>query len=235
MISHKLFFLEVFSYSCEIKVSHKNFVERTKIFEEELMKLGKKYELFYFKEKELHEEYLQKKESRLNESITLFDLWKNLNNEMSKLYIKFPLSTNNYTEKSLSTKEFSHILEIHSNEVTYYPEIEGNSASKTISTTISSNSNIWWQHIDISIDKNKNILNFSPPINNSHIAYRIVPKFNSFLRDLRNIVEHLEGKLVLDAGDNRFATKKGILLDNKIIYQEDIDEGGVELPTIKPN
>jgi len=65
---------------------------------------------------------------------------------------------------------------------------------------------------------------------NSPIAYRIVPRFNSFLRGITRKVKELGGSIVLDDYRREFVNIDGILLDGEIIYQEDIDEGRVEVP-----
>lgn len=80
------------------------------------------------------------------------------------------------------------------------------------------------------LDENAdNILDLE--VNNRYIAYRNTPRFNSFLRDLKILfVDKYGWSYNSDYEDIR---RDGIPLDGKIIYQEDIDEGRVQLPDIE--
>ena len=70
-----------------------------------------------------------------------------------------------------------------------------------------------------------------PSLDNRYIAYRNTPRLNSFLRDLKTLfVDKYGWSYDSDYEDIR---KDGIPLDGKIIYQEDIDEGRVQLPDIE--
>lgn len=101
-----------------------------------------------------------------------------------------------------------------------------------VSLAFSSASNIWWDEINYSENRNGS-LNYSEiPKNNRSYAYRITPRLNSFMRDLKQIVSQLGGKIVLDECDNRYVTPEGILLDGDIIYQEDLQSGRFNLEEI---
>ncbi|HPK10870.1 MAG TPA: hypothetical protein PK246_11090 [Saprospiraceae bacterium] len=72
-------------------------------------------------------------------------------------------------------------------------------------------------------------------IDNSPIAYRNVPRINSFIRDIKVLVQKYESKYsfgIFHKNDeiNYETAIDGLPLDGKIIYQEDIDEGRVILP-----
>jgi len=95
--------------------------------------------------------------------------------------------------------------------------------------SITSYNNIWKQTLEV-IQENGSLRTPEKPFNNRPIAYRIVPRFNSFLRGITRKVKELGGSIVLDDYRREFVNIDGILLDGEIIYQEDIDEGRVEVP-----
>jgi len=78
---------------------------------------------------------------------------------------------------------------------------------------------------------------FGLVVDNNVLAYRNAPRFNSYLRDLKDIFINKYEWLVEKSDENiffynEFETEEGILLDGKIIYQEDIDEGRVKIPDV---
>lgn len=76
---------------------------------------------------------------------------------------------------------------------------------------------------------------------NRKIAYRNTPRLNSFLRDLQYLVSEMGGRCelydftladnVTNKAKENNSSRKGLTLDGKIVYQEDIDEGRVKLPS----
>jgi hypothetical protein len=105
----------------------------------------------------------------------------------------------------------------------------------TVHVGINSSSNIWWEEIVVTILEgeawnDRQVLN--PPLNNRPWAYRITPRFNSFLRDVKEVINSLEGNVLLEEYNKKYVTEDGILLDGRIVYQEDIDEGRVKLPDL---
>lgn len=75
-------------------------------------------------------------------------------------------------------------------------------------------------------------------IDNRVIAYRNAPRYNSFLRGIKHISEKYGFEFCVREGSinkiqRPYETFEGVLLDGKIIYQEDIDEGRVKIPEIK--
>lgn len=65
---------------------------------------------------------------------------------------------------------------------------------------------------------------------NSFLAYHNTPRLNSFLRDLKELwIDKYEWDFLLFE-EWHDTTNNGILLDNQIIYQEDIDEGRIQIP-----
>lgn len=72
-----------------------------------------------------------------------------------------------------------------------------------------------------------------PSLDNRYIAYRNTPRLNSFLRDLKILFVGKYGWSYDSDYEDNDIRRNGIPLDGKIIYQEDIDEGQVQLPDIK--
>ena len=69
---------------------------------------------------------------------------------------------------------------------------------------------------------------------NTKIEY--IPRFNSFLREISIFVKQMGGKIETYSMPSEFMTIEGFLLNGKIIYQEDIDEGREIVPiTPAPN
>ena len=63
-----------------------------------------------------------------------------------------------------------------------------------------------------------------------------IPRFNSFLREVSKFVKQMDGKIKTDSIPEELMTIEGFLLNGKIIYQEDIDEGREIVPiTPAPN
>jgi hypothetical protein len=82
---------------------------------------------------------------------------------------------------------------------------------------------------------------------NKILAYRNTPRLNSFLRDLRQLVDKYGGKWEFESEGQLMHYNYGwdysfpfesvyndhcVPLDGKIIYQEDIDEGRIALPPV---
>ena len=103
---------------------------------------------------------------------------------------------------------------------------------ENVSIGLSSRSNVWLEKLWYApLDYGKGIDFLDTPINNSETARLNAPRLNSFLKALRSGIEKMDGKIVLDeTTTSGLVTEEGILLDGKIIYQEDIDEGRVVLP-----
>lgn len=105
-----------------------------------------------------------------------------------------------------------------------------------------SKSNIWLDDIeldDTSIGKELEKYGYStfdPPFDNRPTAYRITPRFNSFLRDLKQFVDELNGwleaeEMIIPASFTYAKNPEGyILLDGQLIFQEDIDSGKIKIP-----
>lgn len=113
----------------------------------------------------------------------------------------------------------------------------------TISFSIESHLTIWMDYISsfkyLDMNGRLQVLEES---DNRKIAYRNTPRLNSFLRDIRSLVDKTGGTCELHdfkslngiskqyIYSNRTDHRQGLTLDGKIIYEEDIEEGKVELP-----
>jgi hypothetical protein len=108
--------------------------------------------------------------------------------------------------------------------------------------TFYSKSNVWLDKIEFGLiptgkESGKLMTTlFEPPLDNRPTAYRITPRFNSFLRDLKKLIMEFDGQLeigeVIIPGTIPYdENPEGyILLDGKVIFQEDIANGKVRLP-----
>lgn len=100
-----------------------------------------------------------------------------------------------------------------------------------------SHSSIWFERTQT---------NFGQVHDNRLLAYRNTPRLNSFLRDIYALVQQMGGKWFYESEGKRMHYNMGwdyefpfeeayndhcVPLGGKIIYQEDIDEGRVILPT----
>ncbi len=96
---------------------------------------------------------------------------------------------------------------------------------------LGSSSDIWWPDLEaIAPEGASRFKEFlDDPLDNRPFAYRITPRLNSFVRDMNAITRNLGGKIYYEKA-NQYCTEEGVLLDGKIIYQEDIDEGRVVPP-----
>ncbi|PLK43640.1 hypothetical protein [Emticicia sp. TH156] len=105
-----------------------------------------------------------------------------------------------------------------------------------------SKSNVWLDTIELGLIPTGNEQEkfeytlFDPPFNNRPTAYRITPKYNSFLRDLKKLIGELDGRLeigeVIIPGSIPYDENPDgyILLDGQVIFQEDVDNGKIKIP-----
>lgn len=106
-------------------------------------------------------------------------------------------------------------------------ELDDNYTNVQVGMSIFSYSNIWLDTFNF--DESR-VFKGLGDVKNRVVAYRMTPRLNSFLRDFKNKLELLGIELKQQECDTRYVTEEGILLDGRIIYQEDIDEGRVMVP-----
>ncbi len=141
---------------------------------------------------------------------------------------KFVFKGRNHIENS--PIEFDGSFNIREEEL-----IEEFWEEKKITFSIHSYSNIWWDEISFSKMANEiesDIELFNPPKNNRSYAYRMTPRLNSFIRELTKITLSFGGTIVLEDHKTENVIEEGVLLDNQIIYQEDVENGRIDLAEI---
>lgn len=62
-------------------------------------------------------------------------------------------------------------------------------------------------------------------------AYRVTPRFNSFLKLMKDEIQKLGGNVQLVSKNHHDVEIDGILLDGKIVLQEEIDAGLIDIPS----
>ncbi len=108
-----------------------------------------------------------------------------------------------------------------------YDEID---ESSYLSMDIITYSNIWLDEIYLTIINHK-ITVFDKPVSNRYYSYQITPAYNSFLRDLHQVMKELGGSLEIKDRNKELVTSEGyILLDKQIIFKEDIESGKIAIP-----
>lgn len=238
-----------FNFEFSFKVNIENYKERILKFDRILLTKGLEYGIIVFDEInniESIECYLKSRESKFwinqndNNIIKLIDFkqWEDYNGKgIQSIFLPWIESKEvinkrvNYSENIYQVLSYESSLNLFENNLKeeYWED-------KEIFISLSSNSNIWWDEFNITIKNGENWYDkefFDPPINNRLTSYRITPKFNSFLRELKKITTEFRGEMKLGEYDTKRVKVDGVILDGKIIYQEDIDEGGVKIPEIK--
>lgn len=220
---------EFFSYTFKLSFNRNNWAELQFEFNKFFMSIGKKYELLYYKN-ELEftlENFTRFSKSKGIISPLLFKQMMVEAHEDEDYYIKVPVLTNKQInlDEICYRRPFLYFSLIMFSEYGLFLDdvLKGNEDDEfSFELRISSQSNIWLEQIHITLDEDK-VITLDPLANNKPWAYAITPRFNSFLRDLKNKVIELGGIAYLDEGSykEKYVTENGILLDGKIIYIED--------------
>ena len=238
----------LFFWALSFKVNEKTYKEKILNFDVNFLCLANKYKLLTLKfEKEvdfenfLQQYYASRSEIFFNNQsekqyLYLLDLYQFLN------YPKFTAKTTVYETFEGKIKPVEYITEVNYNGKDAFLSFDGQGSfldlkelkkdyqenwEEEVTLSIISNSNIWLDVIDLSeVSRSKE----NDLIDNRVLAYRLTPRLNSFLRDLKNYVISIGGEVDLVEHFGKYVTEEGVLLDGKIIYQEDIDEGRVQLP-----
>lgn len=238
-----------FTYEFSFKINKENFQSRILQFDEVFLKSGLRFEICLFDEMQsvvLINKYLESREQKFNEnseenySLKLYDLkqWENYKgNGRCTILAPYILPNMQLVNKILDCQGYVYtILSLENTDSLYKIDLfEYDFEDNTVHVGINSSSNIWWEEIVVTILEGEAWNNrqvFNPPLNNRPWAYRITPRFNSFLRDVKEVINSLEGNVLLEEYNKKYVTEDGILLDGRIVYQEDIDEGRVKLPDL---
>jgi len=238
-----------FTYEFSFTINKENFQSRILQFDEVFLKSGLRFEICVFDEMQsvvLIDKYLESrgrkfnKNSEENYSLQLYDLkqWEYYkgNGEWAIL-APYILPNAQFVNKTFDYQGYIYtILSLENTDSLYKINLfEYDFEDSIIYVGINSSSNIWWEEIAVTILEGeawKDRQVFNPPLNNRPWAYRITPRFNSFLRDLKGVINKLKGNVLLEEYNKKYVTEDGILLDGRIVYQEDIDEGRVKLPNL---
>ena len=226
-----------FTYEFSFSIDQENFVDRILEFDEVFLKTSLQLGLFFFDGIESImriDEYLQarkasfKIDSDKNHQLNLLDLgrWNKHNGSGRTFFLLSERSSNSEPSNNGFGSKNQHIINF-SNEVNLHKDDlqEPDVDDSLIWIGISSHSNIWWEELSITILEGENWADcqtFHPPLDNRHWAYQITPRFNSFLREIKTLVEQFGGGVLLEEHQKKYVTEHGILLDGEIVYQEDI-------------
>ncbi len=223
---------EVFDYYLKIPITKDNFIEKIYTIEETILKYGNKFNILKIIPDFLLNRYKQNKFNaykRLKKSdfIFLFDFdlctdekikIKDLEEEEANFYM--------YSEEGeVILKSFNlteNIIFYTLGDAVTYEEIQQNDVNE-ISIVFCSDSNIWFDEVD-----SENIIAYSENKeeneDNIELALLNTPRLNSFFREIKQVTEKLGGKWSLETNYPDKVTEDGILIDGRIIYQEDIDK-----------
>jgi len=148
------------------------------------------------------------------------------------------------TRMNLETSQFFYDASPLSILYPTYVQEDADGKNVTVSFSIESHCSFWLDFTSMFkyTDKNNEAqcLNYT---DNRLIAYANTPRLNSFFRDIRRSVQEYDGqcylydhKSFLSNNNPNIQTealeRMGLTLDGRIIYQEDIDEGQIEMSVI---
>lgn len=218
-----------FSYKIEVDVSKDSFAEKILFFDALFLELGSKYFLFKYDDDQTIQNYITKRKKALQSvdpSISLLAMNQSSETGFNQLRTYLPNE-----EGELVPYTYSQgFLDIDfCGTYVQFIDLEDYD-TKTIGICINSNSTIWMQDIQYGLDDSNDPLNFFPAIDNRFFAYRVTPRLNSFLCELKNSLGAIGGKISCDEEWHNYTTEDGIILDGKIIYQKDIESGLYVLP-----
>ncbi len=232
-----------FSYLFVLNISSKDF--RTKIFDftKTFFEAGHKFGFFQCQDDNILKVLLDKRKrflySKLFEEsdyIKLVDIENYNAPNFTQMYMSIPNIMGKYDllpyqRENIRYLEYLQIF--NTDSINCLETLNNGFWQNEVSFYIESESTIWLEEIDVYMDEQEGYTRLDFPVDNHFIAYRITPRFNSFLREIKNKIEKLGGIFKLDETESKmkYITENGILLDGRIIYQEDIDEGRVKFPS----
>ena len=225
-----------FNYVFSIPISKANFKDKILFVDAAFLKAGAEQKLFVYPDAERSVSYLRRREeqffSEKRQWISFLDFEQFADTSSGQFQIFLPdangqLTPIPYRQPFINLKIFQidNTSELHWLDVA-----QEDDWGREVLFSIRSNSTIWLENIGLSYGENSHVTILDPPVDNRFFAYRIVPRFNSFLRDITAAVESLGGEITLDEYGGTQVTEQGILLDGRLIFQEDIDAGKIELP-----
>ncbi len=236
------------NFSLKIPINEENYIQKILKFDSWFFEKGAQFGMYNFIETEkinrgetqkYINEYVSSREKRMfkrdAEFITLggvfnWDYSLNLVKTQGTFHtINIPIFENGQWQYQ-SVNPFG-ILERES-DVLYDDDLHDFKKNKIWNNIVEivffSSSNIWYDEIEYT--QLEEYLTFSPPVDNRPVAYRISPRFNSFLRELKTMTYSLEGEFILHTHSEKLSAEGYILLDGQVVFQEDIDSGKVKIP-----
>lgn len=241
------FFTEsVFSFvSTPIKVNRENIKEIILSLDEVIIKAGFRYELYQlaanhllfdkdnisltYKSDRLKEFWVNRRGENIFSLLQMHQWSKFINFSDFELNL-YPRSIISFREEDsfkkkyyLSSSNSNPAITVYSNNIVF-----DNSDTEDLELYIESYCDVWYDKIS-DTSKMNNV------IGNKVNAYLNTPKLNSFLREIERELNRLGASIKKDTEGNLYNTDtidNRILLNGKIIYQEDIDEGQVKFPDL---
>lgn len=234
----------LFSFDIFIKINSENYKEIILSFDSSFLELSNKYELYQLYKEEVNhtssfiKNYVRGRKNSFFSSDSEFSYLSLLDLKQEPDFISYseiiqftePIQgeyqsiyrSNTLANPHENILQFTTFGEEQLSELEYEEDWESE-----VYMSISSYSNIWLDIINKSEIRRERK---EGELDNRGVAYRLTPRLNSFLRDLRKLVKEYGGHFSIEQSNPKYVTSEGVLLDGKIIYQEDIDEGRVKLP-----
>ncbi len=222
---------EVFDYDLMIPITKDDFIEKINIIETTILKYGNKFNILKVIPDFLLNRYKQSKFNaykRLKKSdfIFLFDFGLCTDEKIKIKGLEEESNFYMYSEEGeIVLKSFNHtenIIFYNYGDAVTYEKLQQNDVNE-ISIGFNSYSNIWFDEVD-----SENIIAYSENKeeneDNIELALLNTPRLNSFFREIKQVTEKLGGKWSLETNYPDKVTEDGILIDGRIIYQEDIDK-----------
>lgn len=227
-----------FSYTLNMTINNENYIEKLVDFEIEIFELGNKFGVYRpiplcnnkFEFDEFISEYRAYREHDIK--YTNFDYIYLLS------YYELPYYQNNILaigmdigeinsnieeqnpQENRIKKDYSEILEISPDLMLrndFYPDCY---EEKQISFSLNSYSNIWLDEIEPTLQYDSYF--YGRILDNRETANLITPKFNSFLKYIKEYLENCEGSISLDESSYNQVTPEGILIDGTLKFEETI-------------
>ncbi|KOY84538.1 hypothetical protein AD998_20305 [bacterium 336/3] len=210
-------------FDFELPITSKNYVDRILDFDVAFIKNAHKYGLMYWGDIDINQFTEIYKKTRKydffdkeHKNYYLFDT-PYINQVLSKHYDSLVYNKENYT------KTFDHKIIGAVRQSVCFFEFENTALAAYEVEGL----DYWEENASISLLFNSH--RFHKMAYDTKIFY--IPRFNSFVREISKFVKEIGGKINADITYEKFMTIEGFLLNGKIIYQEDVDEGREPFPT----
>ncbi len=209
-----------FEWTLSIPINNSNWEEKILFFDLEFIKTAREYRILYFQEDILNIYFQSRKNSFFKEgnqrlSLLSFEDFFGVISKKYDYFIDIPVQNGSsvtiesfcYQRPFVNLKilEFDNYSELYLDILALEAFWEGE-----LSLRIISSSNIWFNELEYKADDGFNPIKLDEPINNELVANELTPRFNSFLKKLKNTVLNLDGKITLDNCNKKYVTDEGI-------------------------